>query len=341
MTAHTPTPRTHVVILDGTLSSLAPGEKTNAGILFALLRKRADPNVLVHYTPGIQWRGWRQARRVMAGTGINRQIKRAYRMLARDWQPGDKVFLFGYSRGAYGVRSLAGVIDLHGLMRPEHASKTNVLRLYRYYCERRNTRFAEMFSKRYCWPKGEVQIEMIGVWDTVKALGLRAPLVWRWLPSATEFHSDNLSEIVGAGYHALAHDERRVAFAPVLWRCPEGFQGRAEQVWFPGTHPDVGGQVAMRPAARGLSNIALVWMLEKAEGHGLGLRDGWADDYPTEALAPSMGMNFGFGWLFRNRRRRRVGRDLSESVHPSVAARAAQAPPRFRRLRALRFGGEG
>jgi hypothetical protein len=71
------------------------------------------------------------------------------------------------------------------------------------------------------------------------------------------------------------------------------------------------------------------------------LQDGWADDYPTEALAPSMGMNFGFGWLFRNRRRRRVGRDLSESVHPSVAARAAQAPPRFRRLRALRFGGEG
>ena len=163
---------------------------------------------------------------------------------------------------------------------------------------------------------------MIGVWDTVKALGLRAPLVWRWLPNETEFHNDDLSGIVAAGYHALAHDEKRVAFAPVLWRCEEGFQGRVEQVWFPGTHPDVGGQVAMRPAARGLSNIALTWMLLKAESHGLSLPEDWSEDFPTDSFAPSMGMNFGFGWLFRHRRRRKIGLDGSERLHSSVVERA-------------------
>lgn len=323
--------RTHVVIFDGTLSSLAPGVKTNAGILYTLLRKQADGHVRVHYAPGIQWRGWRKLRNVAAGTGTNRRIKRAYRWLARNWQPGDRVFLFGYSRGAYGVRSLAGVIDLHGLMRADHASRGNVDRLYRYYCEGRDPKSATRFSKRYCWPKGAVQIEMIGVWDTVKALGLRAPVVWRWLPNETEFHSDDLSEIVGAGYQALAHAERRVAFSPVLWRCPPGFQGHVEQVWFPGAHADVGGQVARRPAARGLSNLALGWMLGKAEGHGLALPEDWREDYPPDPTAPSVGMDFGFGWLFRNRRKRTVGEDPSERVHPSVAEWQTAQRARFGR----------
>ncbi len=326
-------PRTLVVIFDGTLSSLAPGAKTNAGILYKLLRKQADSDVRLHYAPGIQWRGWRKLRNVAAGTGTNRRIKRAYRWLARNWRPGDRVFLFGYSRGAYGVRSLAGVIDLHGLMRAEAADRGNVERLYHYYCEGRDPVSAARFSKRYCWPRGAVKIEMIGVWDTVKALGLRAPVVWSWLPNETEFHSDDLSEIVGAGYHALAHDERRVAFSPVLWRCPPGFKGHVEQLWFPGAHADVGGQVARRPAARGLANIALGWMLGKAEGHGLGLPDGWAEEYPPDPLAPSVGMDHGFGWLFRHRRRRKVGEDASESLHPSVTKRAAHRRPRFARFR--------
>lgn len=324
-------PRTFVVILDGTMSSLAPGEETNAGILFSLLGEQDDWTLEVFYEPGIQWRGWRKSLDVIAGIGINRQIRRAYRFLAQGWRPGDRIFLFGYSRGAFAVRSLAGVIDQMGLMRPEHATVRNVELLYRYYRERRDSRFAQRFARRYCRPQGEVRIEMIGVWDTVKALGLRWPILWRLVPESTEFHDHQLSGIVRAGYHALAYHERRQAYAPVLWRCPPDWQGEVEQVWFPGTHGDVGGQLSGYAPARGLSNLTLNWILEKAEKHGLALPVGWRSRFPADIFAPSIGMNRGFGMLFAQRRTRVVGDDPSERVHPSVAARAA-VRPRWRRV---------
>lgn len=330
-------PRTFVVILDGTMSSLAPGEETNAGLLFGLLGEGARPDLEVWYEPGIQWRGWKKALEVIAGIGLNRQIRRAYRFLAQGWRPGDRIFLFGYSRGAFAVRSLAGVIARNGLLRPEHASRRNTEHLYRYYRERRASRFAALFARRYCWPPGSVPIEMIGVWDTVEALGLRWPILWRLVPQASEFHSANIGPNVRVGVHALAHDERRVAFTPVPWTTTEADRARVEQVWFPGTHGDIGGQLGGVAAARGLSNLTLGWMLDRAEAEGLPLPKDWRARFPADPLAPSVGMNAGFGKLFLARRARAIGNDPSERVHPAVAARKRMkrgwtlALPRFRR----------
>src|SRR5690606_38005837 len=116
---------------------------------------------------------WMSARDVIEGRGINRQIRRAYGVLASRFRPGDRIFLFGYSRGAYAVRSLAGVIDRMGLLRAEHAVERNVLQVYRHYRSYAPGAAAEAFRDRYC--HADVPIEMTGVWDTVKALGLRAP----------------------------------------------------------------------------------------------------------------------------------------------------------------------
>jgi len=343
----TDTPKTHVIILDGTMSSILRCHETNAGLLWKLLVRRNDPNTNIHYEPGIQWRGYRKSIEVIAGIGLNRQIQRAYLWLSKRWRPGDRIFLFGYSRGAYAVRSLAGVIDENGLLKPEHATVRNTEFLYRYYQERRNSPFAPLFSRRYCWPKQSVEIEMIGVWDTVKALGLRWPLVWRLVPMATEFHNDQLSGIVKSGYHALARDERRVAFAPALWHCPPNWDGHVEQVWFRGCHGDVGGQLSGFHAARELSNGPLTWMLQKAEAEGLALPDGWAAGFPHDPDAPSIGMNRGFGWMFRYRRARAIGVDPSERMfdgttvpvklkHSARIGKILRNRPRFSTLLARR-----
>jgi hypothetical protein len=160
---------------------------------------------------------------------------------------------------------------------------------------------------------------MVGVWDTVAALGFRAPILWRWSEVPHRFHDARLSPIVRRGYQALALDETREAYAPVLWQTPGDHPGHVEQVWFRGSHGDVGGQLNGFAAARPLSNIPLVWMLDKADGAGLPLPPGWRDRFPQDVFAPSVGTMQGWGKAFVLRRRRTVGQDPSERLHPSAA----------------------
>src|SRR5690606_21608428 len=97
----------HVVILDGTMSSLTPGEEGNAGLLFLLLKEMGHhANRRLYYEPGMQWEGWLRGVAILEGRGIGPQIQRAYGWLASGYREGDRIFLFGYSRGAYAVRSL-------------------------------------------------------------------------------------------------------------------------------------------------------------------------------------------------------------------------------------------
>ncbi|MCB2136343.1 MAG: DUF2235 domain-containing protein, partial [Rhodobacteraceae bacterium] len=223
----------------------------------------------------------------------------------------------GYSRGAYAVRSLAGIIDQVGLLRADHATERNVNAAYRYYQRDSESPYEAAFRRRFCHPS--IEIEMIGVFDTVKALGVRLPFLWMWTEPQHEFHNHALGPVVRHGYHALALNENRAAFDPILWDTTEGdWQGRIEQVWFRGAHGDVGGQLGGFHAARPLSNIPLVWMLDKAEQCGLSLPPGWRSSFATDPDAPSVGTTRGWGKAFLFRARRTVGTDPSESVHPTV-----------------------
>lgn len=317
-------PVTHVVILDGTMSSLEPGNETNAGLTYRLCREMGS-QLSIYYEPGLQWRDWRSARDVIMGRGINRQIRRAYGYLASRYRPGDRIFLFGYSRGAYAVRSLAGVIDQMGLLRADEATERNIRDVYRFY-ENDPTRPGSVaFSRAHCLQ--DVEIEMIGVWDTVKSLGLNAPIIWRLSEQQHAFHNHDLSHNVRAGYHALALDETRMAYKPVLWTSPAGFSGRVEQVWFPGTHGDIGGQLGGFEAARPLANVPLVWVLERAAARGLPLPDGWVERFPRDIHAPSIGTFRGYGKWFITRRARVTLQDPSERLHDSVALRRNAARP--------------
>ncbi|MGR3503297.1 DUF2235 domain-containing protein [Pseudaestuariivita sp.] len=321
-----PDPRTLVVILDGTMSSLAPGGETNAGLTYRLLQ--GMDGVQVYYEPGIQWQSWRSLRDVATGRGLNRQIRRAYRWLARAYRPGDRIFLFGYSRGAYAVRSLGGVIDRLGLLRAPRATRDNTRDIYGFYETGPASGEAQAFARQMC--HRDVPIEMIGVWDTVKALGLRLPLLWRLTERRHAFHSTELGANVRRACHALALNERRAIYAPVLWSSQDARDAaRIEQVWFPGTHGDIGGQLGGFAPARGLSNATLCWMLGRAEASGLALPEGWQTRFPSDPHAPSIGLWAGAGRMFLLRRARRVGLDGSERVHSSVALRRAARTPRL------------
>lgn len=313
--SRTASPTVHVVIMDGTMSTLCPGLETNAGLASKLISETGSP-VSVHYEPGLQWPNLLKAYGVLMGRGINHQIRNAYGYLASRYRPGDKIFLLGFSRGAYAVRSLAGIIDMIGLLRADQATERNIRTAYRHYECTQESHGAKTFAETHC--HDNVEIEMIGVWDTVKSLGLNAPVIWRFSIARNAFHNHELGASVKNGYQALAHDENRVAYSPVMWESKADWPGHLEQMWFRGSHGDIGGQLGGHMQARPLANISLVWILEKAEACGLPLPAGWQNRFPQDASAPSIGTWRGLAGLFITRKKRLVGVGSSENLHPSV-----------------------
>lgn len=314
----------HVVILDGTMSTLKQGHETNAGMLYKLLCEEVPIRRLsLRYEAGIQWRNWRSSRDVIEGRGINRQIRRAYGFVASRYRPGDRIFLLGYSRGAYAVRSLAGVIDQVGLLKAEHANVRNITQIYRFYQQNAAGPAQAAFTAKYC--HASTPIEALGVFDTVKALGLRLPIIWRWTETTHRFHNHDLGPHIRHGFHALARDETREAFEPVLWTTKDDHPGVVEQMWFKGAHGDIGGQLDGFEVARPLANIPLVWMLERLEACGLPLPEGWRGRFPCDPNVPSVGTTRGWGKFFIARRKRAIGLDTSEAIHPSALGLAEQS----------------
>ncbi len=301
------------------MSRLDPGHETNIGRMFRLLSQRRGAGLSLYYEAGPQWRGWRDLSEVATGAGVEAQIVRAYGWLASHYREGDRIYLFGFSRGAFAVRSLAGVIDRVGLVRAGEATERNIGLAWRYYKAAEVRPAMQAFRRRFC--HDSVSVELVGVFDTVKALGLRLPLLWMLTEGSHRFHSHALGPVVRRGAQALALHETRAAFAPILWETEGAGDGRVEQVWFPGAHGDVGGHLGGYEAARPRANLSLIWMLERAEAAGLALPEGWQGGIAADPSAPSVGTWRGFGALFLLRARRPVGRDPSERLHPAAELR--------------------
>lgn len=310
-------PAIHVVLIDGTFASLADGQRSSIGRLYRLLRSQmgslGGARFRLHYGLGQQWTRWHTLPDLAMGRALEVQIRDAYGWLASGYRPGDLIFFFGYSRGAFAVRSLAGMIGRIGLLRPDVATERNVRLAWRYYSEGGSDKAKAAFRRRRCLP--QVPIRLVGCFDTVMSLGVRLPLLWMLTEPRFRFHDAQLGPDVEHGLHALALDETRAAFAPPLW---EGNGGRIEQVWFRGAHPDIGGQLSGMEFARPLANIPLVWMLDRAQHFGLPLPDGWRDGFPCDPTAPPIGTWRNWGKAFLSRAARVAGRNDSEALHPSV-----------------------
>jgi hypothetical protein len=283
-----------IVCLDGTYNT--PGQldhgraaPTNVWKLAKVLScdESRDSVRKVKYLPGVGHGtsaaiGWfcRFLNRISVGTldhwfggasgwGLSQQIREGYKFLVDEYIPGDQIFIFGFSRGAFAARSLVGLIKNAGLLNREASPLIRrVTRAYHRLLRAPKHRAFLFFVRPLTYT--EARVHFLGVWDTVGALG--APIEGgrfslNPLKMAPRFHDIDALDIVDATCHALAIDELRAAYSPVLFHRGSECTARLEQVWFRGAHSDVGGGYSDSR----LSDVTLSWMVNRANKVGLGL----------------------------------------------------------------------
>jgi len=261
----------------------------------------------------------------MAGIGLSGSVKSCYGFLVDNYQAGDEILLFGFSRGAYVVRSVAGLVGTVGLL--EKAEMFAFKEVWDYYTlpakERATYNLDTIAPKR----RHPIPISCVGVWDTVGALGIPGT---KLCSSSYTFHRTSLGSQVRHAFQALAMDERRGNFQPAVWVKTDAGQV-LEQVWFPGVHSDVGGGYP----AHGLADTTLLWMLDRLRHYSLlhfddnavagGVNRETAELYPKGELHDSRGL---FWKLAGCPVPRPVGiTDASECIHESAKVRDAHVAP--------------
>jgi uncharacterized protein (DUF2235 family) len=258
-----------ILCFDGTWNS--PESETNIHKLFASA-EGVEGQKAFYYT-GVGAEGSRLGRMVegATGEGILDKIREGYDDLASVYEPGDRIYIFGFSRGAYAARCLASIVTTFGLPtrywgeEPETKGYTKELGdvIFDEYKHRARRDDVAQEMKDHCVAKAPV--EMVGVFDTVSSLGLGAlfgKASWiRYGFLDADWHPG-----MNNCYQALALDERRVEFQPERWKDGPGNSPshKMEQQWFPGVHSDVGGGYHSSS-----SHAPLLWMMSKAQGHGL------------------------------------------------------------------------
>ena len=198
------------------------------------------------------------------GDGLESNINDSYRFLIANYQPGDDIYLFGFSRGAYTARSIAGMIRRCGILRRDTVTQYPEARaMYRSGIQAVDPIAVKFRSDFAIEP--DTPIHCVGVWDTVGALGIPLRAFGSANQKKYQFLDTGLSRVVKFAFHALAVDEHREPFLPTLWETQPNPDQTVQQVWFAGAHSDVGGGYP----EHGLSDIALDWMMDAAKTAGL------------------------------------------------------------------------
>jgi len=313
-----------IVLSDGTWNEGAESETNIHWLNQNLINQPGRQHV--HYDAGVGTKWFNDTSGGALGVGLSRNVRQLYEKVWADYEPGDDVYCFGFSRGAFTVRSLCGFMNLVGRV----GSADEIDEAYTYYrvheSDDDDNAFEELFKPT---SKGLIAVRFLGVFDTVGSLGLPIEIdddntalrdsflgkarakVLSWFDGLGDrlrrpikgFHDTRLGGNVEEAYHALAIDERRQSFAPTLWtdaqdnatklrKNGEAFdiEQRVEQMWFAGAHSDVGGGYKDVPFSARISNLPLLWIAQKAEAAGLLFRDGFIDglleNAPFLAKAP-------------------------------------------------------
>jgi len=321
-----------VICLDGTGNQLRAKGNTNVVRLYEMLDLSDPARQIAYYDPGVgtfsaagAWTAF--GRRVSKlfglafGSGLRVNLAEAYTYLMRHYEPGDHIYVFGFSRGAYTARALTGMVKALGLLRP--GMENLVPYAVSVYARNKNLtaddwaqlhHFAGTFSIQVEGRTG-VPVEYLGIWDSVKAAGvLRWNLRWphtRQLPNADRVR------------HAVSIDEKRTPYREYLVTpgekpaLPEG----VEQVWFAGVHSDVGGTFE---DDHHLATIALKWVVDGAlgpDGEGLLLKPGAYRREVTLDSKYALGKVHRMGWIWALLTYRRRRLPPHARVHASVRAR--------------------
>lgn len=341
--------RNLVVCLDGTRNEPERGA-TNVARIYDLVRK--DASQVAYYDPGVGTMGARSAstaigrklsifKGLVLGHGVKENISEAYEFLMRHYQPGDKLYLFGFSRGAYTARALAGMLRTVGLLRPGAENLIPyALKLYakggRHDQDpdeeaafwKMRTDFNTSFGNPEFPSRFAPQVAFLGVWDTVKSVGW---FNWRAKLQQARWPFTRKVPNVAVGRHALALDERRRPYAAYRFDADELADGdRLREVWFSGVHSDVGGQF---PDDHRLSDLALEWMVTEAVAAGIAVDASRYEDLVGSPLGEALPADHamgtihhnGFGWwvLGGGWKPREVL--PGDEIHPSVLERVQRS----------------
>jgi uncharacterized protein (DUF2235 family) len=275
------------IYLDGTWNSV--DSNTNVWRMRALTAtksKKDDWPQLVYYSVGVN--GFQGG---VFGRGLDENIRLAYEWLIENYNDGDEIFIFGFSRGAFTARSLAGLVAREGILKA--GSPIGITEIFeRYQKGNEDTIWTlkdkeasgdiskladqERWLLKYSQP---AKVKVVGVWDTVGSVGVAAGNIPGISRSQFDYLQTGLFLPILNGYHALAIDEHRRDFAPTLWTVhhhkdpnapspPPRLLSNVEQRWFVGAHANVGGGYEHDL----LAQAPLRWMMQKAETHGLSFR---------------------------------------------------------------------
>lgn len=313
-----------VVCCDGTWQQLDSPYPSNVIKLAQAVKPIASDGIpqIVFYDEGIGTES--KATKLLGGAtglGIDRNIQDAYRFLCLNYIPGDEIYLFGFSRGAYTVRSLAGMIYCSGLLdRPHITRAPEAYELYRNRDIKPKNQIAADYRQTY---GDRIPITLLGCFDTVGALGIPGlpafKQFYQQINKRYRFHDTTLNKGIQNALHAVAIDEIREVFdVTPMKKHPDAENQRVVQVWFPGEHGCVGGGMEEHS---GLSDAALQWMMDSIGNLGLGLE--------LDPSAIPTGVNPNYEIDFKNDlgffklgglKLREVG-DAIEDLHESVIKR--------------------
>jgi uncharacterized protein (DUF2235 family) len=259
-----------IICCDGTANEYGD-RNSNVVKLYRTLHREAGRQI-AYYHPGVGTMGarnaltvagktWTRFRGLAFGYGVADNITDAYQYLMGNFEPGDKIFIFGFSRGAYIGRALCGMLQMFGLLSPGNEGMIPyAIRLFK-SGKKERFEIAAGFKKTFCIPCNPY---FLGLWDTVSSVGwILDPIglkPWR-LPYIYQLRNVSIVR------HAVAIDEKRAFFRQNLVSEAPQTQHNVKQLWFAGTHSDVGGNYPEAESA--LSKIPLRWMLEESVGAGL------------------------------------------------------------------------
>jgi uncharacterized protein (DUF2235 family) len=298
-----------ILCLDGTGNEY--GKNITNVVETYILSQKTD-NQIVYYDPGIGTGGYlydentgklRAAYDKATGTGVHKNVEQAYLYLMEKYRAGDRVYIFGFSRGAFSARSLAGMLYKIGLLPNEHDNQLEYAS--KYYMDKKYHNIIADYRENFCRP---CPVHFVGVWDTVDST---------ILTEGAKFSDAKLNPEVKYAYHAISIDERRKDFPIKLWDEKNLSPGQTmEQVWFAGVHSNVGGWYENRD----LSSIALVWMIEKAKAAGLKIdANKFAKIKAQQNPVGKIHESYEKFWKFRGDRPRKI--PIKAHVHQSVSTR--------------------
>lgn len=281
-----------VVLIDGTWNKEGTGADTNVAkldsgkktITQAFIKASATDGIAqhVHYHDGVGSDGDLTQRLLggAIGLGLKKIIQDVYEAIVSDFVAGDEIYIFGFSRGAYAARALAGLIGASGIQRQKNRDEFEVA--WDHYRvapavrqqpqtasagDRKTLDTYDTLAQRQTFHDTRA-IKCVAVWDTVGSYGIPAgiglaPLARYFTLVTLGFHDTSFGEHIEVGLHAVAVDEHRRPFVPTFWTIEKGRQpkGHVEQTWFAGAHCNVGGGYPQS----GLSDEALIWMIARVQ----------------------------------------------------------------------------